>query len=123
MIDIKRSGYDNLFLVGGYDWHAKFTAKSPDDVEFRAATLSANFDKLDKQDVVLVAKWENEVLHACGMKGKPLPVVAVAKPEVKPPVVKPEVKPPVVKPEVKSEVVKPVPAPTVDAKVETPKSA
>lgn len=112
MIDIKRSGYDNLFLVGGYDWHAKFTAKSPDDVEFRAATLSANFDKLDKQDVVLVAKWENEVLHACGMKGKPLPVVA-----------KPEVKPPVAKPEVKPEVVKPVPAPTVDAKVETPKSA
>lgn len=75
MIDIKRSGYDNLFLVGGYDWHAKFTATSPHDVEQKAKTLSANFDKLDKKDVVLVAKWENEVLHACGLKGKPLPVV------------------------------------------------
>lgn len=80
-IDLKRSGYDNLFLVGGYDWHAKFTATNPADVEQKAKTLSTNFDKLDKADVVLVAKWENEVLHACGLKGKPLPVVKSAKAE------------------------------------------
>lgn len=86
-LDIKRSGYDNLFLIGGYDWYAKFAAKNPLDVEQKAKTLIANFDKLDKHDVVLVAKWENEVLHACGMNGKPLPVVA-AKP-VKESVVKP----------------------------------
>lgn len=106
MIDIKRSGYDNLFLVGGYDWHAKFTATSPLDVDQKAKTLCANFDKLDKKDVVLVAKWENEVLHACGMKGKPLPVVAK---EVK-------VEPVKVEP-----VVKAAPAPVVD--VPAPKAA
>jgi hypothetical protein len=80
MLDTKRSGYDNLFLVAGYDWHAKMTDVSPLGVEDKARTLCANFEKLDKNDVILVAKWENEVRHACGMKGKPLPVVAKAEP-------------------------------------------
>lgn len=79
MLDTKRTGYDNLFLVGGYDWQAKMSVALNGDHEALAVkvkTLTSNFDKLDKKDVVIVAKWENEVLHACGLKGKPLPVVA-----------------------------------------------
>ncbi len=100
-LDIKRSGYDNLFLIGGYDWYAKFSSVNPSDIEARAKALCDAFDKLGKKDVVLVAEWENEVLQACGMESKPLPVVAKA----------------VVKEQVKAAVI----APAV-VKVETPKS-
>lgn len=93
-IDLLRDGYDNLFLVGGYDWHAKMTAVNPATVEHEAKRLSTNFDKLNKKDVVVVAKWENEVLHACGLPGKPLPKVAPVVAPVKPVEAKPaEAKP------------------------------
>jgi hypothetical protein len=84
MLDTKRTGYDNLFLVGGYDWQAKMSAVlngNYEALELKVKTLTTNFEKLDKKDVVNIAKWENEVLHACGMKGKPLPVVTTPAPK------------------------------------------
>lgn len=91
MLDIKRTGYDNLWLVAGHEWQAKMVAAGVADWQAEVKRLSDNFAKLDKKDVVEVAKWENEVLHACGMRGKPLPVVAKAAAPVK--VAKAEVKP------------------------------
>ena len=91
-LDIKRSGYDNLFLVGGYDWYAKLSAVEPVGIEDKAKALAADFDDLDKKDDVLVAKWKNEVLHACGMQEEPLPA---AKVEAKSKVKEPEAKEPV----------------------------
>lgn len=78
MLELDRSGYDNLWLIGGHDWHAKMMAQLGDGnaVAELSQKLSANFDRLDKKDPVMVAKWENEVLRACGMPGKPLPKVA-----------------------------------------------
>lgn len=102
-IDVKRSGYDNLFLAGGYDWHAKMMVVCNNDheaVDKKAKTLAQNFDKLDKSDPVNVAKWENELLNACGLRGKPLPVVVATAAVVKkakeeaPAPVKPPVEPP-----------------------------
>ena len=94
MVDLERDGYDNLFLVAGYDWYAKLQLSLGPDYQAwdkEATRLVTNFDKhLDKTDPVLVAKWENEVRHACGMKGKPLPVVAKA---VKAPVATPAATP------------------------------
>lgn len=86
-LDIQRSGYDNLFLVAGYDWYSKLQLTQGPDYQAwdkEAQRLAANFDKLDKTDPVLVAKWENEVLHACGMKGKPLPKPVVPAPKPAP---------------------------------------
>jgi hypothetical protein len=77
MLDVKRTGYDNLWLVVGHDWQARMLAHgfAGDAWQAEAKRLTDNFAKLDKKDVVEVAKWENEVLHACGMHGKPLPAV------------------------------------------------
>lgn len=89
--DIERSGYDNLFLVAGHDWYAKLAAVmggDPAEWDKAALRLAANFDRLDKSDVVNVAKWENELFKACGMPGKPLPKV------VKPAPVEPKVEEP-----------------------------
>ena len=75
MLDVKRTGYDNLWLVVGHDWQAKMVAAGVADWHAEVKRLTENFSKIDKKDVVEVAKWENEVLHACGMHGKPLPTV------------------------------------------------
>lgn len=114
MIDIERSGYDNLFLVAGHDWYAKLAAVmggDPAEWDKTAVRLAANFDRLDKSDAVNVAKWENELLKACGMPGKPLPKVAKPAPVEAPKVEEPKEEPKLVEP---PKVEEPAPTPPVE---------
>lgn len=99
MIDIERTGYDNLFLVVGHDWYAKLAAVmggDPAEWDKKAQLLASNFDRLDKSDPVNVAKWENEVLKACGLPGKPLPKKPEAPKKEEPKVEAPKVEEPTI---------------------------
>ena len=74
-VDLTLPGYDNLFLVGGFNWTSKISKLHPQDFIQRGLDHAERFNLLDKSDHMKVSLWANELRHMCSEPGKPLPFV------------------------------------------------
>ena len=74
-VNLDLPGYDNLFLVGGFNWTAKMVKLHPINFIQLAMDHAERFDKLNKYDLIKVGLWANEFRHMCSEPGRPLPII------------------------------------------------
>jgi hypothetical protein len=67
--DITRSGYDNLFLVGGHNWLKRITLRKSISAQACIAqchSLADELDAIDKTNIDAVIAWENKLNELTG---------------------------------------------------------